>query len=343
MPSVRVRIWNDINPYKEVFVAQGFYELLCQEQLELELVDYAYFQSRGAPPPQGLPYRSHKNIVVMEITVRDKTAHVIYDINDLYYKIPNRLLAWSDLYFKASYQPHYLKTGEPLSGVFWNSLTFRQECLPEPLDTSEAHKILPCSSAMVLSPSLRWNQQYIRGMTGLWHRTPVAEKRYDVFFLGRYWGDTKEATRALLQGVDRHNLRLRGGVVEAYTKVPAMLKRHRHRAVSLGQWAKMCSEARWAAVTRGLDGCVSFKVLHILMVGAPFVAMQLQANLWQPLLADRHYFCIEDDFSDLGEVSERCDEETLMAMGRANLKHWQEYISPEATARHIIAEVLKAL
>ena len=334
-PSVRVRIWNDIEPYKKIFVAQGFYDLFCQGQVELQLVDYAYFRDHGAPPPVGAPYHSHKNIVVLEVSVQDKVAKIVYDINDLYYKIPNQLLTWSDLYFKASYQPRYLETGMLLTGGFWDGLTIRPECLPEPLDTSQTHKILPCSASMVLYPSLRWNRRYIRNMTGLWHKSPPAKKQRDIFFLGRYWGDTKEATLSFLRGIAHHGLRLHGGVVEA-EQIPEAYREYRHRAVSLRKWAQMCSEAGCAAMTRGLDGCISFKTLHILMVGAPLIAMRFQADFWQPILPDEHYFCVQDDFGDLGDIMERCDERRLLAMGRANLEHWRKYLSPEATAHYIL-------
>ena len=45
-----VRFWNDLSPYKKIYVAMGFYELDRRGELCLDLVPYDILQKEGAPP-----------------------------------------------------------------------------------------------------------------------------------------------------------------------------------------------------------------------------------------------------------------------------------------------------
>jgi len=339
----RVRVWNDLDPYKKIFVAQGFYQLARKGEVDLELVPYRYFRALGAPEPNGPPYHSHKNIVLLEVALRDRSVRIVYDANDLYYKIPNALLRWADIYFKSNYQESYLRTGERLRGAYWDDLTFRPECLPEPLDLTQTAKIRPCSFTMHLFPTLEENCHFLHQWTGAWLRTPCAHKPHQLFYLGRWWADPTDnadvrLTQRLLEQVHASGLVVYGGIVRVGVEPPPPLRQYLHPEVRLDEWVAMCCKAQAGLMTRGLDGCASFKTLNYLMLGAPFVAMEMKANFWRPLQPEVNYICIRDDVSDLAEQVARFSPPQLEEMGRRNLDHWQHYICPEATARHILEE-----
>ncbi len=339
-PPIRARIWDDVSAYKKIFVAQGFYELAARRELRFELVPYGYFRELGAPEIAGPPYDSHKNLVVGELEEGDRTSVFVYDTNDLYYKIPNPLLRWADRYFKSNFQTGYVRSGELLDGPFWSDLPIRSECLPEPLDREHAHKILPCSFSMELYPSFRRNYRYLRRWTGAWLQTPARQRRADVFFLGRWWGDTRPQTQALFAAIGHQSVKLLGGVVAADDPIPDPLKAFEHRSVDLAEWTRMACSARLPLMTRGLDGCLSFKSLNYMMLGSPFGGLSLQTNFWQPIEAGRNYVELAEGFSNLAESLAALDECALREMGRVNLHHWENYMSPLATARYLVRTCL---
>lgn len=335
---LRVSIWNDPYPYKKTFVVQGFDDLAEQGLLSLHLEPYEFFKKHGAPEIEGPPYRSHKNIVLLLIEDGARVRKVVYDANDIYYKIPNRLLEWSDLYFKSGYQESYLRTGELLTGDFWNSLEFRSECLPEKLDPCHFPKFRPASFSMELYPSLRKNRRFFGKWSGSWLKSPPDRKKNDIFFLGRFWGDTKLMTAAMLQEVRRNNLSLAGGLADSGEILPEELRPFRHRTVNYDRWSALAAQARLGLMTRGLMGCVSFKSLNFLMLGCPFVAAAFHSNFHEPLLPGRNFLQVRDDFADLGDVIRATTSEQLTEMGRANLALWENHISPAATARYMLRE-----
>ena len=344
----RMRVWDDLDPYKKIFVAQGFYELSRHGLVDFELAPYSCFKDAGAPEPIGAPYQSHKNIVLAELAFADRGVRIAYDTNDLYYKIPNAILRWADLYFKSNYQEEYVRTGKMLRGEYWDSLTFRAECLPEPLDLSQGAKIRPCSFTMHLFPDLEKNHRFLRRWAGRWLETPPEKKPHRLFYVGRWWSDPATQpdvalTEALFREIQRHGLKIHGGIVKVGAEPPEAFRGYLHREIRLDEWTAMCSEAQVGLMTRGLDGCASFKTLNFLMLGAPFIAMEMKANLWKPLAPEVHCFRIRDDAADLMEQLAKCAPLRLAEMGRRNLEHWQRYISPEATARYVLDEASKIM
>ena len=338
-----IKIWNDLNFYKKIFITQGFYHLSSIEEVKIELVPFEYFFQKGAPAQISHPYFNYKNILIFEVLIQDKSVKIAYDTNDLYYKIPNDILGWSDLYFKSNYQYQYLKTGKLLSGDYWDNLRFRPECLPEPIDTSQSHKILPCSFCMELFPNVRKNRRFIQKWTGGWLKSPMKKKGDSLFFLGRWWGDTRIMTQHLFEQISKLNLKVNGGIVKADSIIPNGYERYEHKAVSIEKWVAMCCQSKISAMTRGLDGCMSFKALNYLMLGSPFIGAEAKTNFWQPILPGVNYICVKDDFSDLEQVLGKCEDSFLLEMGQKNLEHWQKYISPEATARYILKEAQRIL
>lgn len=337
-PACRVTLWNDPYPYKKTFVIQGFSDLAEVGEVSVRLESFDFFQKLGAPEPVGPPYRSHKNIVLLVIEEAGRLTRVVYDANDIYYKIPNRLLEWSDLYFKSTYQEPYLRTGELLTGPFWTSFPFREDCLPEPLDPRHFPKFRRASFSMELFPSLRKNRRFFSRWSGAWLKSPPSRKKNDVFFLGRFWGDTKEMSAAMLHEVRRQNLSLAGGLADSGDPLPEALRPFVHRTVGYDRWSALAANARLGLMTRGLMGCASFKSLNFLMLGCPFIAAEFHSNFHAPLLPGRHFLQVRDDFADLGEVVNSVTDDQLVEMGHANLDHWQNHISPAATARYLLRE-----
>jgi hypothetical protein len=342
-PPVTVRMWNDWYPYKKAYVIQGFYELGLKREVHLDLVDYGELERAGAPAPSMDAYNSHKNMVVFQIRLgRGRTVNAVYDCNDLYYKIPNALLNWADLYFKSNYQPEYLRTGHRLKGSYWDSLHFRAECLPEPLDVKETHKCRPCSFSMLLTDSPERNRRYLRKLEGAWRRTSPGRKRHDVFYLGSYWGPRRRLMDALVDQLEREDIRWLGGLVEAGSPLPAAMVKYRHESVGQEQWGKMAAAARLPLMERGLDGCVSYKPAHYCLIGAPFAAMEFLSNFWTPMRAGTNYFRVDDDFGNVGELIRGVSDDQLAEMGDRNLAFWHEVLCPEATARYILREAMRA-
>jgi len=74
------------------------------------------------------------------------------------------------------------------------------------------------------------------------------------------------------------------------------------------------------------------------MLGWPFVAAEFHSNFHAPLLPGRNFLQVRDDFADLGDVISAASPEQLIEMGRANLDHWKNHISPLATARYMLRE-----
>ncbi len=342
-PPVTVRIWNDWYPYKKAYVIQGFYELGLKREVRMDLVDYGELERAGAPVPTTDDYNSHKNLVLFQIVLGGgRTVNAVYDCNDLYYKIPNALLRWSDLYFKSNYQSEYLRTGQLLKGPYWDSQRFRAECLPEPLDLKEAPKCRPCSFSMHLTDSPERNRRYLRRLEGSWQRTAPARKRHDVFYLGSYWGARQTVMDALVKQLAHGDIRWLGGLVEAGTPLPAAMVRYLHKSVGQEQWGKMAASARLPLMERGLDGCTSYKPAHYCLIGAPFAAMEFLSNFWLPMRAGTNYFQVDNDFGNLGELLRGISDKQLVAMGERNLAFWHEVLCPEATARYILREALRA-
>lgn len=337
-PALTVRIWNDPYPYKKTFVVQGFYDLACENKVDLRLESYDYFRALGAPEPEGAPYRSHKNIVLLVIEDGRRSWKVVYDANDVYYKIPNSLLRWSDLYFKSGFQEPYLRTGELLTDPFWTALPFMADALPEPLDLAHAEKFRPASFSMELFASLKKNRRFFAKWQGAWLKTSPAQKKHDIFFLGRYWGDTKEMSAAMLREIREGGLRLAGGLADSGEPLPPALQAFRHRTVGYDQWSALASGAKVGVMTRGLMGCMSFKSLNFLMLGSPFAALKFYSNFYAPLVAGRHYFEVREDFADLAETVRQASDDQLVEMGRLNLRHWENFISPRATASYMLRE-----
>jgi len=336
-----VRIWDDTYAYKKMFVLMGFDALRRRGAVDLVMEPYEAFERRGAPAVERGDYQSHKNIVVAEVDFGGKAVRMAYDANDIYYKIPNRLLRWAGLYFKSNYQEDYLRSGGRLRGEYWEALPFFANLLPEPLDVSQAGKFRRANFSMELYGSFWRNRMHLAAMNGLWHRGGVERKRADVFFIGRYWSETKISTLALVDAVRDSRRKLAGGIVESGDPIPDSHRAFRTRAVSLGKWGRMAADAKVSVVTRGLQGCVGFKPLNLLMAGAPFIANRLMSNLVEPLVDGVNYLAAADDFSDLPEKLDACTPERLREMGRANRDHWNRSASPEATARYLLAEAEK--
>lgn len=342
VPPVTVRIWHDWYPYKKAYVLQGFYELSRKREVRLDWASYADFERDGAPPPTTDVYQSHKNMVVLQLRWgRGCVVNVVYDCNDLYYKIPNSLLRWSDLYFKSNFQPDYLQSGRPLDGHYWKSLRFREECLPEPLDIQEAGKCRPCSFSMHLTDSPARNRRYLQRLEGAWQRTRPSQKKYDVFYLGSYWGARRHLMDALARQLEDEKLRWLGGVVEAETQLPDSMAGRRHDPVGREEWGMMAAAARVPLMDRGLDGCTSYKPAHYCLIGAPFAAMQFMSNFWVPMRDGVNYIRVDDDFKNVGSLIRDISDEQLVEMGSHNLTFWHEVLCPEATARYIVREALQ--
>lgn len=341
-PPITLRMWNDWYPYKKAYVLQGFVELSRKREVKIDWVEYSDLQRAGAPAPVEGIYQSHKNMVVFQIQWSGgRPVNVVYDCNDLYYKIPNSLLRWSDLYFKSNYQAEYLKTGHLLRGPYWESLRFREECLPEPLDVKESHKCRPCSFSMHLTDSPERNRRYLRRLEGAWQRIPPARKRHDLFYLGSYWGSRKPLMDALVAQLEKENLRWLGGLVEAETPLPESMRAYRHASVSQEAWGRLASAARLPLMERGLDGCMSYKPAHYCLIGAPFAAMKFLSNFWVPMRAGINYIQVDEDFGNVGELIRGISNEQLVEMGRRNLAFWHEVLCPEATARYILREAMR--
>jgi hypothetical protein len=323
-----------------MYVLQGFDALRRKNKIQLIFESYEEFERRGAPPVVEGNYQSHKNIIVFDVCFGGRWLHGVYDANDIYYKIPNSLLRWCDLYFKSNYQQTYLETGELLKTNYWDKLPFFDNLVPEPLDISNSRKFRKANFTMNLfhTDFIR-NRLYLHIMNGLWHNSSVDRKKWDCFFIGRYWGETKASTLAILDTINKKGSTFVGGVVEENELVPDSHRRYIHRPYSLSKWCRTAASARISIVTRGLQGCVGFKPLHLLMVGAPFIANQLMSNLWQPLVDGINYIAVKDDFSDLPEKLEMCTTEKLVEMGKANREHWNRYVSPESNAKYILSEL----
>ena len=340
-PPVTVRIWNDWYPYKKAYVIQGFWELAQKGEVKLELVDYGELEKAGAPAPSGGVYDSHKNMVVFQMVLGGgRPVNAVYDCNDLYYKIPNTLLRWADLYFKSNFQPDYLRTGQLLKGPYWESLRFRSECLPEPLDLQEATKCRPCSFSMHLTDSPEQNQRYLRRLEGCWQRTRPEQKRYDVFYLGSYWGPRQHLMDALVEQLKQEKLVWLGGLVETDKPLPAHVACFGHPPVEQKEWGRMAAEARLPLMERGLDGCMSYKPAHYCLIGAPFAAMEFLSNFWLPMKEGKNYFRVAEDLSGAGALFRGVLPDQLAEMGRRNQMFWHEVLCPEATARYMLREAL---
>jgi len=322
-----------------MYVLFGFDALRRRGRITLVKERYEAFEARGAPSREGDPYHSHKNIIVFEVEIGGKTTRCVYDANDIYYKIPPRLLDWCDLYFKSNYQESYLQTGQRVTGDYWDALPILDALIPEPVDVSQAFKFRRANFSMELHASMLRNRWYFYQMEGRWLKSPVASKPHDVFFLGRYWAETREASLALVDQVSKSGRSLVGGLVEAKDVVPESHRNKVHKAVGLGEWGRMASSAKVPVITRGLQGCIGFKPLNLLMIGAPIFANQLMSNLRSPLLEGVNYVVVADDFSDLNEKLNATSDECLRAMGEANFKHWNDVASPLATARYLTDEV----
>lgn len=334
-----VRIWNDGYAYKKMYVLFGFDALHRAGEISLIRESYAAFETRGAPQQDGPPYNSHKNMVVFEVSGGGKTTRCVYDANDIYYKIPPRLLDWCDLYFKSNFQESYLQLGQRISGEYWDSLPILDELIPEPVDVSQSFKFRRANFSMELYPSIWRNRWYFHRVQGLWLQSAVASKPSDVFFLGRYWAETRGASLALVDQVLQSGRQLAGGLVEAQDPVPDSHRKCVHKAVGLGDWCRMAASAKVSVITRGLQGCIGFKPLNLLMLGAPIFANRFMSNLRVPLREDVNYIVVADDFSDLVEKLNSTSGEKLREMGEANLKHWNDVASPLANARYLMAEV----
>ena len=341
-PPVTVRMWNDWYPYKKAYVIQGFWELAQKGEVKLELVDYAELEKEGAPKPSNDVYDSHKNMVVFQLSLGGgRPVNVVYDCNDLYYKIPAALLKWADLYFKSNHQPEYLRTGQLLQGAYWDSLRFRPECLPEPLDLVEARKCRPCSFSMHLTDSPERNHRYLRRLEGLWQRTRPEQKKYDVFYLGSYWGPRQRLMDALVAELKRENLSWLGGLVETDKPLPPPVACFGHSSVEQSQWGRMAAAARLPLMERGLDGCMSYKPAHYCLIGAPFAAMEFLSNFWLPMKRGINYFCVAEDMSGAGRLFRDVGNDQLVEMGMRNHAFWHEVLCPEATARYMLRETMK--
>ena len=338
-PALKVKIWNDISRYKKIFIAQGFFELDLLNECRMELVEYDYFVKHGAPPPVVKPWPTHQNMVVLEIEDGKRRIKVVYDNNDRYYAIPNELLKWSDIYFKANFQPAYLNTGEFLSGPYWGTEEIHYENVPEPLALDHTWKILPCSFTCVLYDNFFRNSYFLKKMEGLWQKTPVHKKPYDYFYKESYWGNRKlkELKTNIMDYLSDSKKQVVGGLLVRKDPLPEKYQSKAFKEVPLDNWCKLAQSAKLSIYTRGLDGCLSFKALNYLMLGSPFAALELKANFYQPLVENLNFFCIKDDLSNLEELSNDCEnEELLRIMGKNNLLLWQQYISPIATARLIV-------
>lgn len=324
-----------------MYVQFGFDALRRTGAVTVEPEAYEDFERRGAPPREGAPYHSHKNIVVLEILIGSRTVRAVYDANDIYYKIPPRLLDWCDVYFKSNYQEPYLQTGRQLDGDYWETIPFFDALVPEPLDTAQSLKFRRANFSMELHDAIWRNRLYFAMMEGRWLRTAPARKRSDVFFLGRYWSETRAASLALVDAVRGAGKSLLGGLVEAKDPVPASHRALSHKPVGLDRWCRMAANARVAVITRGLQGCVGFKPLNLLMLGAPFIANRLMSNLRTPIREGVNYLVAADDFSDLPDILRATSAEQLHAMGEANLRLWRDVASPAATAAYILDECQK--
>lgn len=342
VPPVTVRIWNDWYPYKKAYVIQGFWELAQKGEVKLELVDYSELATSGAPAPSNDGYDSHKNIVVFQLQFgAGQAMKAVYDCNDLYYKIPNELLRWSDLYFKSNYQSGYLSKGQLLQGLYWDAQRFRPECLPEPLDMDHAGKCRPCSFSMVLTASPQRNQRYLKRLEGLWRRTAPTRKKYDVFYLGSYWGPRQGLMDGLVAEIERARLRWGGGLVEAGTALPETKAVYRHIPVDQEQWGRMAAAARLPLMERGLDGCMSYKPAHYCLIGAPFLSLEFLSNFWVPMRAGTNYLQVDDDFGNLGNLLRTVTDQSLEDMGARNQAFWHDVLCPEATARYMLRELMR--
>ncbi|MFY8214996.1 MAG: hypothetical protein ACOVMP_00165 [Chthoniobacterales bacterium] len=333
-----VRIWNDGYAYKKMYVLFGFDALRRTGQIALIKERYEAFEGREAPSREGAPYNSHKNIVIFEVEIGGKTTRCVYDANDIYYKIPPRLLDWCDLYFKSNYQESYLHSGQRVAGDYWDALPILDALIPEPVDVSQAFKFRRANFSMELHASMLRNRWYFYQMQGRWLKSAVASKPHDVFFLGRYWAETRAASLALMDHVCKSGRRVAGGIVEAKDPVPESYRSRIHKAVGLADWCRMASSAKVPVITRGLQGCIGFKPLNLLMIGAPIFANRLMSNLRTPLVEDVNYVVVADDFSDLNEKLETTSDACLRAMGEANFKHWNDVASPLANARYLMDE-----
>lgn len=335
-----VRIWNDGYAYKKMYVLFGFDALRRAGAITLIPESYEKFEIRGAPAREGAPYNSHKNIVLFEIEIPGGSVRCVYDANDIYYKIPPRLLDWCDLYFKSNFQEDYLQTGQRVIGAYWDALPILDALIPEPIDVAQFHKFRKANFSMELHSALWRNRWYFHRMEGRWLKTPVDSKHADVFFLGRYWDETRTASLALVDQVSQSGRTLSGGLVEAKDPVPASHRDRIHKAVGLDTWCCMAAAAKVPVITRGLQGCVGFKPLNLLMLGAPIFANRLMSNLRKPLVEGVNYIVVADDFSDLNDKLNATSSKTLRAMGEANLNHWREVASPMATARYLMDEAM---
>jgi hypothetical protein len=333
-------MWNDLTPYKNIFVAQGFYELFLKGKLDLQFVDYKYFLKKVAPEMSGSPYNSHKNIVIFEIIYNGHSSMCVYDTNDLYYKIPNSLLKWCDIiYYKSNFQEKYIETGELLTGEYWDTCKFRSECLPEKLDLQSSYKLRPCSFSMELYPSLNENMRYMHRMEGLWHKT---KKNYDLFYVERYWSGRSGVKKNIIAEISRKQLRLIGGIVQTDEPLPKDLLPYKFDAVPVDKYLEIASTAKVSVMSRGLDGCLSFKPMNFLMIGSPFIALELKSNLYKEILPDVNYISLKDDLSNISDVLERIkDESFLTKMAENNLNLWKQYIKPVATAKYLIKSAFK--
>jgi len=335
-----IRIWDDAYAYKKMFVLYGMDVLRREGAVTLVRESYDAFEKRGAPQREGAPYNSHKNLVLFEVEWNGKTVRCVYDANDIYYKIPPRVLDWCDLYFKSNFQEQYLREGQRATGDYWDSLPILDELLQEPIDVSQYFKFRRANFSMELHGSILRNRWYFHQMEGRWLKTSVPGKSADVFFLGRYWAETRAASLALMDQVAQSGRTLAGGLVEAKDEVPVSHRKYRHKAVGLDTWCRLASSARVPVITRGLQGCVGFKPLNLLMLGAPIFANRFMSNLRVPLVEGVNFVVVADDFSDLNQKLDATSPASLRAMGEANFKHWREVSSPRATANALLRDAI---
>lgn len=336
-----IRVWNDRNAYKKLFLIYGLEHLQRQGSISVVHKDYHYFVERGAPHYRDDTVSSLKNIVVFEYEYHGKCLNAVYDANDIYYKNPADLLAWCDLYFKSNFQEDYLRTGKFLENEFWSKLPFFGDLASTPLDVRQFHKFRRANFTMEVYPASWRNRWHFRLNEGRWLKTTIDKKASDLFFVGRYWQETKNASLNLVARAAEDGRRFSGGLVEATEPIPAEFVKFRHKAIGLGRWCALASQSRAVVITRGLQGCVGFKPLNLLMIGAPFFANRLHSNLVHPLSEGVNYIPVADDFSDLGEKFKSTTDRELTEMGRRNFDVWQHTVSPTATAKYVCNELEK--
>lgn len=333
----KVYFHEDIEPYKKIFLAQGFYELALEKKVILEFQDRKFFEKRFNLPLDPYPiYRMDKNINYLVIQTGLDCIKIAYDTNDYYYKIPNLILNWADVYFKSNYQEDYLRTGQVLKQNEWKDVKIDEAALPEPLELSLTKKIMPCSFTMELFDSFKKNKKYLKSLRGAWLSKKPERKKNDLFYQGRYWDVEYGRTHYLFDAIKMLNLKLAGGLVQGSKVIPDHLKKYETKPVDLKKWNLLASNSKVSLMTRGLHGCLSFKPLNFLLIGAPFIANKILAQTWSPIVQYKNYFVVENDFSNLESIFKNISSDQLWEMGQNNLKLWDTAISPAAMATHVL-------